>query len=292
MKASLKNVCLVLCFIMLSIQLKALQESTFTLYNYNKVFFNPAAIGLNINTTINSNFRTQFTGIENSPKAQNIYFSTPINSKIKTGITFSTDQTFIDNLTSVFAIAAYQIKLFKNTYLIFGLQAGGTFLNSNFDTLDLTSDPLFSQNINEFNPNVGIGFYLKNSNYYISLSSPRLLNTKRFIKNSGVTTVANKQFQINTAIGYHFVLNKSLKLSPSTLVRFIKSATLIDSTLTLTFLEKISLGANYRFNSALGGLFHVKIVNWLAVAFAYETNTQDINVIGDGNYEVQFQLNF
>jgi len=270
----------------------AQQEPTYTLYRYNTAFFNPAAFGLNEDVTLRSNFRSQFVGIDDSPETQSFFLSVPINDRIKVAATVINDNVFIENATSLFASFTYKVELNTTTDLIFGIQAGGTFVNINFDRIGLSLDPLFSQNANDFNPNVGAGFYLKNEKYFASLSSPRLLSTDRIDDESGIITSASNQLQVYISGGYHFRLNKSFVFTPSSLVRFLEDDTLIDITGTFKFLDRFSLGANYRIDNAFGGLLYLELENWLEIGYAYEANSSDINTFGDGNHEIGLTFKF
>ena len=270
----------------------AQQEPTYTLYRYYSSFFNPSAIGLEDKVTFQSNFRSAFLGIPDAPETQSFYVTVPINDKINVGVNAIADQLFIENTTSLFASISYSLQLSASTDLIFGVQAGGSFVNINFDRINLPTDPLFSQNISDFNPNVGVGFYLNNDKYFASLSSPRLLSTDRVDDTNGVVTSANNELQIYLSGGYHFDLSKSVKFTPSALVRFFDSETAVDLTGTFKFIDRIEVGANYRIDEAFGGLLYFTLKDWLEIGYAYEANSSDIDTFEDGTHEIGLTLKF
>ena len=73
-----------------------------------------------------------------------------------------------------------------------GIKAGGNNYNVNttgLQSYNITLDPAL-QNISRFNPNIGVGFYLKHDKYYISASAPRMLNTMRAKNEDGIAVVA------------------------------------------------------------------------------------------------------
>ncbi|NER12076.1 type IX secretion system membrane protein PorP/SprF [Leptobacterium flavescens] len=270
----------------------AQQEPTYTLYRYNTAFFNPAAFGLDENVSLRSDFRSQFVNIENAPETQSFYLSIPVNEKIGVGVTTIVDNVFIEQATSLFASFSYKLQIGFATDLYFGIQAGGTFVNIDFNSLDLPTDPLFAQNANTFNPNVGAGLYLKNENYFASLSSPRILSTDRIDDESGVVTTANNELQLYLSGGYHFKLSDAVVFTPSSLLRFSSDETVLDVTATFKFLDRFEVGANYRLDRALGGLAYVSIQNWLEIGYAYESNTSDINTFEDGTHEIALAFKF
>lgn len=287
-----KSIILIFICCVATLSVSAQQEPTYTLYRYNSSFFNPAAIGLDEKVTLRSNFRTQFAGIPDAPETQSFYVTVPVSEKINVGVNAIADQLFIENTTALFASVSYNLQLGAATNLIFGIQAGGSFVNINFDRLNLPADPLFSQNVNDFNPNVGVGFYLNNDKYFASLASPRLLSTDRIDDTNGVVTSANNELQVYITGGYHFDLGKSVKFTPSTLVRFFDSETTIDLTGTFKFIDIIEVGANYRIDEAFGGLLYLTLQEWLEIGYAYEANSSDIDQFEDGTHEIGLTLKF
>jgi len=272
--------------------MKAQQEPLYTLYRYNTNFYNPAAFGLNERTEFKSNFRSQFINIEQAPETQSFYLAVPINDRIGVGFTAIVDEVFIENNTSLFASFAYKLQLSEKTDLYFGVQAGGTFVSIDFADLGLATDPLLSQNVNDFNPNVGAGVYVKNEKYFASLSSPRILTSERIDDDSGVLTSANTSLQVYVSGGYHFPLGSNVTFTPSTLLRFSDFETIADITGTFKFFDRFEIGANYRVDRSFGGLAYISIQNWLEIGYAFEGNSSDIRVEESGTHEIGLTIKF
>lgn len=270
----------------------AQQEPLYTLYRYNTNFFNPAAFGLNEKMEFRSNFRNQFSGIEQAPETLGLYFGIPVNERIGIGATVVSDKVFIESTTSLFASFAYGVQLDRWTWLHFGVQAGGTFVNIDFNGIDQAIDPVFAQNVNDFNPNVGAGIYLKGMDYFVSLSSPRILASDRIDDDSGVLTVARSRPQFYLSGGYHFAISDDVIFTPSTLLRFSNEETIADITAAFKILNTIEVGANYRVDRAFGGLLYLTVQEWLEIGYAYETNSGAINVSEEGTHEIGATLKF
>ncbi len=270
----------------------AQQEPLYTLYRYNTKFFNPAAFGLNERVELRSNFRNQFSGIERAPETLGLYLGIPVNESIGVGATVVSDKVFIESNTSLFASFAYGVQLDRWTWLHFGVQGGGTFVNIDFNGLDQAIDPVFAQNVDDFNPNVGAGVYLKGMDYFVSLSSPRILASDRIDDQSGVLTVARSRPQFYLSGGYHFELGGNIVFTPSTLLRFSNEETIADITAAFKFLDALEVGANYRVDRAFGGLLHLTVQEWLEVGYAYEASSGAINVSEEGTHEIGFTLKF
>lgn len=267
-------------------------EPSYSLYRYTTNFFNPAAFGMEDKVTIKTNFRSQFLGIDNAPETQSISLGIPINDKINVGTIVIADKVFIERTTSLFASFSYKIQVGKATNLLFGVQTGGTFVNIDFEKLNLPTDPFLSQNTNYFNPNVGVGFYLKNENYFASLSVPRLFETDRVADENGVATQANNKAQLYVSGGYYLKLSNSIKFIPSTLVRLSQEEIITDATATFEFFEKFDVGVNYRVDRAIGGLLYITIKDRLKLGYAYESNLSDINKYDNGTHEFGLSFEF
>lgn len=282
----------ILVFLGITQKTIAQAESSYSLYNYNTTFYNPAALGIEKTTIIKSNFRSQFTSIDEAPETQSLSLSIPINKKISMGGLLISDRVFIERANSFFISFSYKLQLSRTTDLYFGIQAGGTSVAINFERLNLPSDPLLSQNANYFNPNLGLGFYLKDENYFVSVSAPRLFKTDRVADENGVVTVANNAMLIHLNGSYNFNINDKISFKPSTLVRFSNEETITDLTGTFSFFDKFDIGANYRIDRAAGGLIYIRIKKHLEFGYAFETNISNINNYENGTHEFGITFRF
>ncbi|UOX32678.1 type IX secretion system membrane protein PorP/SprF [Flavobacterium sediminilitoris] len=267
-------------------------EPNYSLYRYTTNFFNPAAFGVDEKVTIKTNFRSQFLGIDNAPETQSISLGVPIKDKMNLGAIVIADKVFIERTTSLFATFSYKIQVGEATDLLFGIQAGGTFVNIDFERLGLPVDPFLSQNANYFNPNIGAGFYLKNEKYFASLSVPRLFETDRVADKNGIVTQANNKAQLYVSGGYHFNISNDIKFIPSTLVRLSEEEIITDATGTFEFFKKFDVGVNYRLDRAIGGLLYITVKNRLKLGYAYESNLSDINKYDNGTHEFGLSFEF
>ncbi len=284
-------------FLIQTMAMFAQSEPQYALYRHNMSFFNPALVGINDQIEFKLNFRSQFVGIEDAPETQSFYLGIPVNDKIGLGLTTIVDKVFIERTTSIFAGFSYKIRLGLNydnpTYLHFGVQGGGRFNNADFNKLQLPTDPLFSRNVNSFNPNIGAGLYLKHKDYYVSLSIPKLLTTDRLEDQNEIVTVADNRLQTYLGGGGYVSLNNTMVFIPSSQVQFSNTETTVDLTGTLkvintydAFLESFEIGINYRVNRAFGGLLYLHIKEWLELGYAYEAFTSNINLFEKGTHEI------
>jgi type IX secretion system PorP/SprF family membrane protein len=291
----MKKIILLLISVLGFGSLFAQQESLITFYRNHMNLVNPAFIGSQEGTFVSSSLRYQWVGITNAPKTQAVSFYTPVGKKLHLGLSVINDEVFVEKQTNVNIDFSYRVDLNETLALYMGLKAGGNNYNVNVSGLEsynITFDPVL-QNISRFNPNVGVGFYLKHDKYYISASAPRLLNTMRAKNEDGLAVVATDRVHFYLSGGYQFSLSEDFDYMPSTMIRYVDGAPFsVDFTNTFTINKDFDLGLTYRTDNTLAG-FAGMTLNKFKFGYAYEYATSS-QLIGraNGSHEIflQFRL--
>ncbi len=292
MKTIFKN-SQVLLVVLLTSVLYAQQDPSYTLYQYNMNIINPAYAGINELSELNLNHRSQWVNLDGSPKTQSLSFSKPMTDKMGLGISIVNDKVYVLKQTDVYIDYSYRLQISDSTNLYFGLKAGGTFIDIDLNSLGIMNDPVFSENVNRFNPNVGLGFYLKGEKYYLNLSAPSLLKSKRYEKDGIVVTHATDELHIYAGAGYTFNLNDEVTLTPSILGRFVSGApSSVDLTATTGLYEMMDIGISYRIDESVSFLGLFKIAQWVHLGYAYEATTTDVKDYSKGSHEILLRFKF
>lgn len=294
-RIKMNNSIYVFIFLLLSFLSNAQQDPHFSLYRYNMNVITPAYAGTNGNLEAVFGVRSQWAGVPGGPETLNFNINSPIGENIGVGLTAISDKVFVLDETHLYADFSYKIKVADELNLFAGIKAGGSFLKINLNEVGVANDPLFAQNVSTFNPNVGIGFYLKAPKYYITLSSPGLLSNDRFEKEGVSPVSASDDISFFLGGGYDFDLSDDFKLRPSTLSKVVAGAPFsLDMTLSTLFKERIELGTNYRLDESITFFFTAGFLeNIFNIGYAYEHSTADINTYDNGTHEVilKFKLN-
>ena len=283
--------------LLFSSMLFAQQETVLTTYRYQMNVINPAYAGVNAETLLSTTFRKQWTGIENAPETQAVSFGTPVGGNVGLGISMVYDQTFVEKQTQLGIDISYKLQVGALTDLYLGIKAGGNFYNVNTSGLQTyvpQSDPALA-NINQFNPNVGVGALLKNDKYYVSLSVPRILNTERAKNKDGYTAVATDRPHVYLSSGYDFDLETTteLILKPSFLMRYVNGAPLsVDLNLMLQIDQFFEIGGSYRVDNAYAGIAGLTISKHLTFGYAYEANTKKVMASAGNTNEFFLRFKF
>jgi type IX secretion system PorP/SprF family membrane protein len=256
-----------------SSSLLAQQESMITFYKDHLNLVNPAFNSVDGNTYISSSIRNQWSGIKDAPETQALSFMTPLGKNLSLGISYVHDRVFIEQQSFVAVDFSYRVRLNTELELFMGIKAGGNNYSVNSNTLEtynIAMDPALAS-ISSFNPNIGAGFYLKHDKYFISLSSPRLLNTERGKNEDGYATVTTDRMHIYVSSGYTFQINEELAITPSFMTRYVNGSPFsTDINAMASFYNVFDVGATYRTDQSAVGLAKFTLNKRLIMGLAYE----------------------
>ena len=152
----------------------AQQLPQFTQYVYNTMSINPAYAGSRETLNVTGLHRNQWAGIEGNPTTSTFSIHTPIKfSDVGVGLSYINDNLGFEKTNYIYADISYTVRLNRKVNLALGIKGGAS--NYRLETPD-SSDPFFSGGFTEWSPNVGAGLYLNTNQWYVGVSSPRLLN--------------------------------------------------------------------------------------------------------------------
>lgn len=272
----------------------AQQESIIAFYKDHLNLVNPAAVSIDGKTYVSSSIRKQWTGVKDAPETQAVSFMTPLFNNLSIGFSVIRDQVFIEKQTFVGLDFSYKVKMNEDLDLFMGIKAGGNNYEVNttgLQTYNVQSDPSL-QSISGFNPNVGVGFYLKHDLYYLSLSTPKMLNTQRVKNDNGYAVTATDKAHYYFSAGRDFTVNKKVMLTPSMMLRYVNGAPFsVDFTATTVIDKTFHLGATYRTDNSLAGLVKFNVAsNWF-LGYAYEYSLRS-ELLGRANGSNEFYLQY
>ncbi len=144
-----------------------------------------------------------------------------------------------------------------------------------------------------------MGIYYHTDKFYAGLSAPDLLESD-FFDNSqrdanSVQFLSTERINFYFITGYVFDLNGNVLFKPALLTKAVGGAPLqVDVSASFLFNEKFSLGAAYRWDAAISGLFGFQISDQFMLGLAYDRETTELGgtQFNDGSFEVflRFEL--
>lgn len=274
-----------------AIKLNAQQDPTYTLYAYNMNVINPAFAGSVEQTQLTGNFRSQWVGLDDSPETQSFSLATAVGERVGLGISMVNSNVFVLGETDIYVDFSYKLPLSRFTDLYLGLKAVGSNIKIDLESLGVANDPLFTENVSRFNPNFGVGAYLKGERYWVSMSAPALLSSERYEKESGIVTSASDRIHLFTGGGYLFPINEDLSFMPTIMTRWVSGTPFsMDITGTLDIRERLELGVSHRFNESISGILFVDIADWAAFGYAYDYSITEIGDYSKGTHEIMLRF--
>lgn len=289
------NIILVSALLFISSVTFAQQESQTTFYSQHMNLVNPAYAGMDSLTIATSTLRKQWTGVPNAPETQTVSFGLPLGRNLGFGMSVINDKTFVEKQIYLTADFSYKVKMSETANVYFGLKAGGNFYNVNtsgLETYNVQSDPALGS-ISTFNPNIGVGAVYKEGPLYVSLSIPRLLNTKKAMTNEGYAMMASNTPHIYLSGGYDFDLGPSFVLKPTAMLRYVNGAPVsVDFTTMLQIENNFEIGGMYRTDRAYAAMSTIRLSKRFVFGFAYEMSTQPTLASARNTNEILMKFNF
>ena len=276
------------------ISLAAQQEPNYTFYRFNMNLINPAYAGASDMTEIGLNIRSQWAGVQGAPETQSLVFGTSLGKNVGIGLSIVNDKTFIENQTSVALDFSYKLKINENNDLFFGIKGSFASYDANTEgllTYGIQQDMSLMNIDGRFNPNVGTGVYLKNENYFLSFSIPKILTPDRLEQSDGLARLGIDKVHYYLAGGYDFSLSENTVLKPSVLFRYVDASPIsLDFTTLVEFNSRFDIGAAYRLDESISGLLLFK-AGWVDIGYAYEVALENpIRNSDNGTHEIIMSL--
>lgn len=266
----------------------AQQDSQYTQYMYNTVNVNPAYAGSRESLTMFLLHRSQWVGLDGAPVTNNVSAHTPIgDSNFGVGLSFVNDRIGPVDENTISADLAYFIQVSGNYKLSVGLKGTANLFNLDVNKLTIQNplDPQFQNFDTEFSPNIGAGLYLFSDKTYVGISVPNFFETNRY--NDNDVTVTKERMHFYLIAGHVFNLSPSIKFKPALLTKAVEGAPL-QTDITANFLihDKLTLGAAYRWDSAISGLVGFQISPTIFAGYGYDMETSNLSNYNSGSHEI------
>ena len=292
---SLKYLILIMCIASFYFG-KAQKEPQYTQYMYNIGSFNPAYVGSVETIEIIGSYRAQWIDIEGAPRTFRFGANLPLgNDKMGLGFNVVNDELGPVSQTFIDVAYSYEINLSDSSWLSFGIDAGGSNLNIDYSQgnfLNPSEPLLFGQERSNFYATIGAGLFMYSDDWYLGASIPNFLTNG--IYNEEVVSLVEDKIQYNFIGGYIFQISDKSKFKPAFLINYLQGAgTTVNLSSNFLFADAFTLGASYRFGSAISGLAGFQISPNIFVGYSYDYNTNILGDFNSGSHEVvlKFYLN-
>ena len=271
-----------------SLSSQAQQDAQYTQYMYNTININPAYAGSRGVMSIFGLYRTQWVGIDGAPDTGAFSINTPIeNSNIGAGLSVVTDRIGPTAEHVISGDVSYTIPTSETYKLSFGLKASANLFNFDKSKVNPVNggDLLLQDVSSDFSPNIGAGVYFHSDKFYLGVSVPNFLETKRYADNT--TAVYKERMNLYGIAGYVFDLSSNLKFKPAVMTKMVQGAPLqVDVSGNFMINEKFVLGAAWRWDAAFSGMAGFQINKGLYLGYGYDLETTKLRNYNSGSHEI------
>jgi len=311
MKKSMNKIIVLIIMLSIGAILNAQQIEQFSLYSENNFLINPAEAGTEKFVDVKLGYRTQWTGLEGSPRTFFFSAHTPLH-KISDeyedtkalpfhggGIAVIGDRIGPFNRTNAKLGYAYHLPISKDFIISGGVHAGIQQYQLDLDALSkgngdnsavfdrLTVDDLDRSIV----PDLSFGIWGYGDRFYFGLASFQLIPSRVNVT-QGLDDNADSAGDLDAhhwlTAGYRFTLDSEEKwnLIPSFVFRAVGNAPVqFDINSKLRYDDKFWLGFSYRNRDAFIGMLGVTLKRSIDIAYAYDASISAIRNVSSGSHE-------
>lgn len=282
-----RGVKLLAFLLVLSRSVSAQQDPMYNQYIFNAYTINAAEAGTRNFGTVSMLYRWQWVGLDGAPTTASVGVESPFGKGWGAGLNVVDDQIGPAMNQTVNLSTSYHLNLTRNYRLSLGLNLVGNNQRLRFDRfkyLDDFTDPVLTNSISSFNPNVGGGLLLYSEHNFLGASMPRFLEYK--LTNSNLLSLDQLRHVFLYA-GRIFDISNKLSFKPSVLAKIVRGAPMeFDLNAVLSVYDVIGLGMNYRVGDGVGLLLGVTVKGRVQFNYAYEMPVTRLRYVTIQTHEV------
>ncbi|WP_295770988.1 type IX secretion system membrane protein PorP/SprF [uncultured Mucilaginibacter sp.] len=286
--------------------LYAQQDAQQSQYMFNGIYINPAYAGYKENLNVHSYFRSQWTGIEGSPKSMSLAVDAIANNgNVGLALQVSHDKLGAQSNLSAYANYAYRLRMNNDgsSRLAFGLGLGVQQLGIDGSLLSPNDpEPYMPVGMQStIVPDGRIGIFYSDNKYYAGVSADNLISQYINVRNRGYIAQPKPHYYLTG--GALLPVSEDVLLKPSILLKDDAAGpTSLDLNAFVAFGERFWIGGSYRtavklynknhlqndlsyLNSFVGAVEVFALEN-LRIGYAYDVSIGPLKGYSSGTHEI------
>jgi type IX secretion system PorP/SprF family membrane protein len=283
-----------LCLLLFNLHLQAQQSTTTSLFNLNRLSFNPAYAGTSEKIPITFHMRQQWIGFTDAPRTQYLSTHAYLPMQIGIGGEVFNNVTGPTRQSGIKLALAKHFNLTKDSYISFGVSAElyQNFFDVSMLETSIPNDPTLTDNIKQtLAPDASLGCMYYANNYFAGLSVTNLIqsNYDIFDTSTDFNNPINRTFYLTG--GYVLEINRQLKYKPSVLVK--KTIALpyqADICNTFTYNNLFLAGFTFRTNLDLIFMAGIRY-SFIEIYYAYDLSLNEMKSYNSGSQEIVLRAN-
>lgn len=264
--------------------------SNFTQFFLNPYTLNPSYAGVEGRTALFAGYRKQWSAIEGAPVIGTFSFHTPLNKELSFGMALANDKRGITQVSSGLATIGYTITIDDITSVRFGLSAGYGYNSVDFTNVGNLNDPALANLMSKNSfliGNAGVSFHKKT--FHAGLALPNIFQPV-YLSKDAFSITALQPFQsivLHASNRYYFNRDQNV-FEPYLIYRLNGPLpSQFEAAAVLHLQHVVWVGASYKQQFGISGLFGFKVQNQFALGFSYSIKNSGENQIQSPSYELQ-----
>lgn len=277
--------------------LKAQQLPQYSQYILNRYVINPASAGSENYFVGQSNFRSQWEGIQDAPRTYILSVNGPLkNQKMGIGGYLFSDITGPTRRNGFSLSYSYHFNITSEVKLSFAVNGGvlsygvdGTEINFKDQSDRLASQ---SQERNIF-PDAGFSFYLYAPKYFFGASAPQLIQNQLDFQGSVSDPSGRLTNHYFITGSYTFDVNDNINVEPSMLLKYVNPIPMQYEFSVRGIYQKAAwLGFSYRQSDAIVLLGGYTFQDSFSIGYSYDLIHSAIANYSTGTHEITLSIKF
>ncbi|MCK5169575.1 MAG: type IX secretion system membrane protein PorP/SprF [Bacteroidales bacterium] len=279
-------------FLMVSLLLKAQQDSQFTQTMFTQLLTNPGYAGSEDKICAYALQRVQWTEFgDGAPSVTVFNIDAAIKNRFGLGLSLENDELGFDKNFKINLSIAYKQPI-GNGKLGIGIKWGVA--NSAIDlqgsewitpSHDAATDDAIPVNGSEAMSflDFGFGLYYKTQDLYLGISSTHL-NEPEFKYEKGTPSL-KRHYYITAGYNLPFA-NPLLEFKPSVFVQSDGTNSQLAINALIEYNKKLWGGVSLRTDNAISGIFGLELFKWVKVSYSYDFVVSDLMGYNNGTHEI------
>lgn len=261
----------------------------------NPLIYNPAYAGSYDGLSIQGTHSTQWVGFEGAPETQYLSVHNRFtDSKVGAGLSIINDNAGPVKEMNFEGNFSYTIELNDAISMAMGVKGGVNNFTLDYNLLSVMDPDEISgsrEKFNQMSPVAGVGFYVFTERLFAGISTPNILTTKYY--DEFENKIAKDSPSIYATIGYQFLIEEDIKLTPSLLYRYTEGA---ESELffmaMLDWKNFFYGGLNIEVDSSVGAFAGFRVFDNFKAGYSYDTSVSRFRTYNQGvhSFYLSFEL--
>jgi type IX secretion system PorP/SprF family membrane protein len=292
-----KIIVIIISLLLTGIQTSAQFFAQQSLYTYNSLPINGAAVGKDNALSVTMSNRTMWRGIVGAPKTQYLNVHMPLkNENFAVGVQVMNDKIGVTHRTGFFGTGAYRFSLNNKGKVAFGLTAGivsNRNMWSEVITTNIGDESFDIGNISFWMPNFGASVYYHDKKSFVGFSIPQLFTETYAGGGKYKAEHDMSNYSLHLLGGRTFDLKNNMYVRPSALLKYhARSGPQADLTAVAGHNNIGEIGITYRPNQAMVLLLQAKVNDQLRIAYGYDYVFGTLAKYERGTHEIALTYTF